>query len=89
MSEEDQAEDARVAKRADMFKAMAERIERNSDAKFGGAFVLLPPGDGEPFSSLMLDQEEAAIFWSALQTIANMAVQTLDNATRQQGFRNR
>ena len=38
MTDEQEAEDARVAKRADMFKAMAERIERNSDAKFGGAF---------------------------------------------------
>ena len=88
MSDEE-AMDGKVAARADMFKAMAERIERNADAKFGGAFVLLPPGDGEPFMSLMLDQEEAAIFWSALQTIANMAVQTLDTVQRQQGFRPR
>jgi hypothetical protein len=72
--------------RARFFDDMAAQIRLNKGAKFGGAFVLLAPMDGEPVSSLMLNQEEPAIFWSSLQTIANMAVQTLDNKPRQHGF---
>lgn len=73
--------------RAQFFDNMAAQIRLNRDAKFGGAFVLLPPMDGEPVSSLMLNQEEPSIFWASLQTIANMAIQTLDKNQRQQGFR--
>jgi len=76
-----------VELRARFFDAMAAQIRLNRDAKFGGAFVLLPPMDGEPVSSLMLNQEEPSIFWASLQTIANMAVSALDRGQRQQGFR--
>lgn len=76
-----------IQQRALLFENMARQIRLNKDARFGGAFVLIAPGDGvEPIMSLMLNQEEPAIFWSSLQTIANMAVQALDNKPRQQGF---
>ena len=76
--------------RAVMFEEMARQIRLNKDAKFGGAFLLIPPGtdDEAIFRSLMLNQEEASIFWAAIQTLANMAVQETDRAQRQQsGFR--
>ena len=76
-------------KRALLFEDMARQIRLNKGAKFGGAFLLIPPGtdDEAIFRSLMLNQEEASIFWASVQTIANVAVAALDNAPRQQGFR--
>jgi len=74
--------------RAALFEQMAAQIRLNKDAKFGGAFLVIPPADGEPFSSLMLNQDEASIFWAAVKTLAEVAVNALDRNQRgQQGFR--
>lgn len=73
--------------RAKLFDDMAVQIRLNRDAKFGGAFLMVPPGDSEPFSSLMLNQDEASIFWAAVQTLATLAQGALERAARQQGFR--
>ena len=71
--------------RAALFDQMAAQIRLNKDAKFGGAFLMVPP-DGDPFSSLMLNQDQPSIFWAAVQTLANMALSTLELAQRKQGF---
>lgn len=71
--------------RAKLFDQMAAQIRLNKDAKFGGAFLMVPP-DGEPFSSLMLNQDQPSIFWAAVQTLANMALASLEQAQRKQGF---
>lgn len=76
-----------VELRAQLFEKMAAQIRLNRDAKFGGAFLVIPPGDGEPFSSLMLNQEEAAIFWGAVESLAQVAKALLNDQMRQQGFR--
>lgn len=75
-----------VEQRAALFDQMAAQIRLNRDAKFGGAFLMIPP-DGDPFSSLMLNQEEPSIFWAAVKTLAEVAMSALDRAQRQQGFR--
>ena len=67
--------------RAALFDQMAAQIRLNKDAKFGGAFLMVPP-DGDPFSSLMLNQDQPSIFWAAVQTLANMALGTLEKAQR-------
>jgi hypothetical protein len=74
-------------KRAAMFEQMAAQIRLNKDATFGGAFLVIPPGEGEPFSSLMLNQDEPSIFWGAVKTLAEVAMGALERAARQQGFR--
>jgi hypothetical protein len=74
-------------KRAVMFEQMAAQIRLNKDATFGGAFLVIPPGEGEPFSSLMLNQDEPSIFWGAVKTLAEVAMGALERAARQQGFR--
>ena len=76
-----------VEKRALLFEQMALQIRLNRDAKFGGAFLVVPPADADPFSSLMLNQDEASIFWAAVKTLADMAIGSLDRTQRQQGFR--
>lgn len=75
-----------VEQRAVLFDQMAAQIRLNRDAKFGGAFLMVPP-DGDPFSSLMLNQDEPSIFWAAIQTLAGIAMQSLERVQRQQGFR--
>lgn len=72
--------------RAALFDEMARQIRLNKDAKFGGAFLMAPPADGEPFSSLMLNQDEASIFWAAVKTLADVAMNALERGQRQQGF---
>jgi hypothetical protein len=72
--------------RAVLFEQMAARIRLNKDAKFGGCFLVVPPGEGEPFSLILLDQEEAPIFWGALKGLYEVAMTLLEKAQRQQGF---
>lgn len=75
-------------KRALLFEQMAVQIRLNKNAKFGGAFMVCPPMDGEPFSSLMLNQEEPSIFWGAVKTLAEVAMQALDPRNQTgRGFR--
>jgi hypothetical protein len=76
-----------VEKRALLFESMAAQIRLNKDTKFGGAFLCIPPGGAEPFSSLMLNQEQPGIFWAAIKTLADMALAETDRQQRQQGFR--
>ncbi len=85
MSDEQPIEE--FEKRARLFDGMAAQIRLNKDAKFGGAFVLLPPMDGEPIVQLMLNLEEPTIFWASLQTIASMGVDALNTKQQRQGFR--
>ncbi len=75
-------------KRALLFEEMAKQIRLNAGAKFGGAFLVVPPSDGEPFSSLMLNQEEPSIFWGAVKTLAEVAMAALDPRNpNNRGFR--
>ncbi len=53
---------------ADHFRAMADQIERNVDLKFGGAYVIIPPGGTEPISVLVMDtKEDPAAFFNLLE----------------------
>src|SRR5229473_6751467 len=70
--------------RALLFEQMAAQIRLNKEATFGGAFLMVPPS-GDPFSSLMLNQDEPSIFWAAVKTLADVAMQSLDPRNRQ-GF---
>lgn len=74
-----------MSKQSDLFRKMAERIELNKDEAFGGAFVVVPPGDeSEPFSSLILDAEsDPSSFWGILKAKCDIALSKLDMAERQ------
>jgi hypothetical protein len=75
-------------RRARMFDSMAAQLRLNKDAKFGGAFLMIPPDSTEEQcqSLMLLNMEQPGIFWAAIQTIANMAVNETDRMQRQQGF---
>jgi hypothetical protein len=74
-------------KRAAFFDAMAAQIRLNKDAKFGGAFVIVSPDLEDPNQMLILDQAEPGVFWAAVQTLAQQAVQAIDALQRRAGFR--
>lgn len=69
---------------SDPFKKMAERIEHNADATFGGAVVIIPPlNGGDPIELLMLDSAgSAAQFWSTLKTRIQIVLDELEQKQR-------
>jgi hypothetical protein len=75
-----------VEVRAKLFEDMAAQIRLNRDAKFGGAFLVVPPADGDPFSSLMLNQDASGVFWGALKSLVEMALVDIERMSRTQGF---
>lgn len=69
------------------FTDMAARIELNVDQGFGGAFVIVPPGE-EPKVKVMLmldNAESPAMFWSSLQTVCAFALQDIAKEEEQLG----
>ncbi len=66
------------------FSEMADRINLNHEHPFGGAFVVVPPGEGsEPLFTLMLDgQKNAAAFWGHLKATCEIALNELDRQAR-------
>ena len=86
MTDEEQPDESE--KRAVLFEDMARQIRLNKGATFGGAFLVLPPANGAPFSSLMLNQDEPSIFWGAVKTLAEVAMAALDpRSPGRSGFR--
>jgi hypothetical protein len=64
---------------------MADRLDHNADAKFGGAFVIIPP-TGDAQDMLILDNSgNPAIFWGTLQTRVQLALQEIAESERQSG----
>lgn len=61
----DQPYDAEaIAKR---FEDLAARIRLNKDAKFGGAFLLVPPPlTGNVIETLVLSDQNPGLFWSVV-----------------------
>lgn len=70
------------------FEDMASRIVTNMGEGFGGAFVIVPPGEGDfalPKHVLILDgQQNPAAFWSMLQTTCQVALQEIERAASRQ-----
>lgn len=68
------------------FTRMAEAIERNKAAGFGGAFVIVPPANGGTVvETLILDaSQDPAQFWALLQTKCTTQLAELDAAQRAQ-----
>ena len=53
-----------MSRYGDLFRQMAERIDRATEDEFAGAMLLVPPGEGEPLAMLLVDpQQKAEIFW--------------------------
>ena len=76
-------------KQSEPFTAMAEKIERNPE--FGGAVVIVPPGNEAPMQWLIVDADSDILrFWVKLKTDIDAVIARLDEVARnQQAFRMR
>lgn len=73
-----------MAERDAPFTRMAEEIGKNATERFGGAFVIVPPA-GDPVEFLILDPAaDSVIFWSTLQTKAQIALEEAQERENQQ-----
>lgn len=66
---------------SEQFRKMAERIDHNAEATFGGAAVIVPPAQGgETVELLILDAKgDPAQFWGTILTRAQMEIQGLQD----------
>lgn len=66
------------------FRKMAEQIEHNAGAGFGGACVIVPPANGgEPIELLMLDPKgDIAQFYATIQSRITVLLQKLEDQQR-------
>jgi len=63
------------------FRDMAARIDKNANAEFGGAALIVPPGGGEPIAILLIDpKRDVASFWGAVQAKVAIAVAEMQEA---------
>lgn len=69
------------------FRDMADDVERNSTAGFGGALVIVPPeGGGDTIKTLILDGSgDLALFWNSVITKAQIMLAQAEHQRRQQG----
>lgn len=69
MSDNQPYDPEEIAKR---FEAMAAQIRLNKDGKFGGAFLLVPPPlTGNIVETLVLSDQNAGLFWSAIKAMVD------------------
>lgn len=73
---------------SDPFTAMAAQIDLNASEEFGGASVIMMPGeDVKPIRLLVLNGgDNPAVFLSTLQTMIQMAIQDLEDRTKPDPF---
>lgn len=84
-----EGQQADIKKLADELREMADRVEMNGPAAFGGCYVVIPPVPGTVLKLLVLrNTQNPATFWGTLKTEAQMAIDSLDDQARgiQQGF---
>jgi hypothetical protein len=57
---------------------MAEAIDLNEGKPFGGAVVIIPPGDGPPVEILTMDSRQDGLqFYSNIKTLADIEYNNL------------
>jgi len=75
---------------SDLFRKMADDIDRNAAAGFGGAFVCVPPTNGgDSFQTLIVGEAiDPSDFWNLLATKSKAQMSAVDAAQRTgQAFR--
>jgi hypothetical protein len=80
-------DETQLPSNSERFRKMAERIDHNKDAGFGGACVFVPPqGMGEPIEILILDTgSEVAQFYSTVATRLQIALDKMQNQNQVAG----
>jgi hypothetical protein len=76
-------------KPSDLFRELADKIDRNPPEDFGGAFLVIPP-TGDPITGLIVSSNDLETFFGLVKTKLDVAVDRINEAQRMQpGFRGR
>ena len=71
---------------AALFRAMADRLERGAPEEFGGAFLLVPPGDNPAVDGTSwCSGPNPVAFWAGAQGQIEMAVEEFKARNSPQG----
>jgi hypothetical protein len=73
------------------FRAIADRLDKNASEEFGGAFLLVPPGEGVGAIDGMLvtTAPNAVTFWSGLQGQVELAIDSFKQEAQARGGQGR
>ena len=87
---DDTSRQADRPKTSDLFRRMAEQIDKNAGSHFGGSFLIVPP-TGDPVEVLILNStRDPSQFWGMLDATVKFALANLDEQARNaQGFQRR
>lgn len=78
--------DSKALLAVETLTAMSRKVHENAENGFGGMFCIVPPGDGDPQTLIVLDNaQNPAVFWSLLQTRAKMALDEIATKEEQGG----
>lgn len=77
-----------IHEKAEVFRAMADRLGDNASHPFGGAYVIIPPGDSEAMQVFVIDaQHNPAQFFMLLEAKIKFALEQIEiEERRKQGF---
>lgn len=73
---------------SEKFREMADKVDKNSTEPFGGALVIVPPGDNPAIEMLILDSRQDVLhFWTQVKTVVDVAQnEYLTKAKNQQAW---
>lgn len=73
---------------SDPFTKMAGRIDLNAEQGFGGAVIIVPPGeDAQPIELLILNNSgDPGLFLATVQTMIGIRLQELDDKAKHNPF---
>ena len=67
-----------------LFREMAERLEANTGDTFGGAFLVVPPGDSVPVDGVFITTSpNPAVFWSSVGGQVSLAIEGMSDQGKQ------
>lgn len=75
-------------KQAELFRELADKIDRNPETDFGGAFLIVPP-EGDAISGILVGAADLGVFWGAVKLKCDLAVDAADKVSKPQGFNRR
>ena len=73
---------------SDLFRQLADKIDKNAPEDFGGAFIVVPPS-GDPISGMMIGEQDVNTFWILVKTKLEAEVEKLNQLQKQQQNRMR
>ena len=72
-------------KQSEIFRKLADKIDRNEDAEFGGAVCIVPPKGEATIDWVIVDSKADILrFWVKLKTDIDAIVQEVDTRARMQ-----